>query len=98
MGGDDGPGTERPTDGRRLPRGRAGRAVSSSGQCPTPASPEGPERFQDGQYVTLAGIVASSRTRTTKNGRLMCYIQFEDDSGAMSCWPSRGPWTRAAAI
>ena len=31
----------------------------------------GPERFADGQIVTLAGIVASRRTRTTKNGALM---------------------------
>ncbi len=43
----------------------------------------GPERFADGQIVTLAGIVASRRTRTTKNGALMAYVQLEDDTGSM---------------
>ena len=71
-----------PIDDYRDAARRAG-AVSIGAVMSDFASPEGPERFQDGQYVTLAGIVASSRTRTTKNGRLMCYIQFEDDSGAM---------------
>ena len=71
-----------PIDDYREAARRAG-AVSIGAVMSDFASPEGPERFQDGQYVTLAGIVASSRTRTTKNGRLMCYIQFEDDSGAM---------------
>ena len=47
------------------------------------ASEDGPARFADNQYITVAGVVNSFRTRTTKNNSLMSYIQFEDDSGAM---------------
>ncbi len=47
------------------------------------ANEAGPERFSDEQYVTIAGIVASKRTRTTKNGTLMAYIQLEDDTGTI---------------
>ena len=43
----------------------------------------GPRRFKDEQMVTVAGVVESSRTRTTKNNALMSYIQLEDDTGAM---------------
>jgi DNA polymerase-3 subunit alpha len=43
----------------------------------------GPTRFADNQYVTVAGVVASSRTRTTKSNTLMAYIQLEDDTGVM---------------
>ena len=42
---------------------------------------EGPEHFADNQPVLVAGIVASSRTRTTKNNSLMSYINLEDDTG-----------------
>ena len=31
----------------------------------------------------MAGVVASSKTRTTKNNTLMSYIQLEDDTGTM---------------
>ena len=40
-------------------------------------------RFSDGQNVLLAGVVASARTRTTKNNTLMCYVVLEDDTGSM---------------
>ena len=43
----------------------------------------GPQVFSDNQVVTVAGIIASQRTRTTKNNSLMCYAQLEDDSGTM---------------
>ncbi len=33
--------------------------------------------------MTVAGVVQSSRTRTTKSNTLMSYINLEDDSGAM---------------
>ena len=46
-------------------------------------SEEGPQRFRDGQPVTLAGVIQSHRTRTTKNNSLMCYVQLEDDSGTI---------------
>ncbi len=47
------------------------------------ADEEGPRRFADNQFVTLAGVIASSRTRTTRNNSLMSYIMLEDDTGSM---------------
>ena len=47
------------------------------------AAEDGPSRFSDNQYVNVAGVIASVRTRTTKNNTLMSYIQLEDDSGLM---------------
>ena len=47
------------------------------------AAEDGPRRFADNQSVTLAGVVASYRTRTTKNNALMSYVQLEDDTGTM---------------
>ena len=47
------------------------------------AAEDGPREFSDNQYVNLAGVIASSRTRPTKSNSLMCYIQLEDDSGTM---------------
>ncbi len=43
----------------------------------------GPRRYADGQAVTIAGVVASSRTRTTKKNTLMSYINLEDDTGSI---------------
>ena len=40
-------------------------------------------KYHDGQPVTVAGVVQSSRTRTTKSNSLMSYINLEDDTGAM---------------
>ena len=47
------------------------------------ASEEGPQAFSDNQTVTVAGVIDSHRTRTTKNNSLMCYVQLEDDSGTL---------------
>ena len=47
------------------------------------ASEDGPRRFEDGQSITVAGVVASYKTRTTRNNTLMSYINLEDDSGSM---------------
>ena len=47
------------------------------------ASTDGPSRYADNQYVTVAGVVSSTRTRTTKNNSLMSYIILEDDTGSM---------------
>ena len=47
------------------------------------AAEDGPSRFADNQYVTVAGVIASVKTRTTKNNSLMSYIQLEDDTGLM---------------
>lgn len=43
----------------------------------------GPTRFADGQRVTLAGVVTSSKTKTTKNNTLMAYVTVEDDTAAI---------------
>ncbi len=43
----------------------------------------GPIRFHDEQPITVAGIVTSSKTKTTKNNSLMAYVTVEDDSGSM---------------
>ncbi|MBQ3210283.1 MAG: DNA polymerase III subunit alpha [Oscillospiraceae bacterium] len=45
------------------------------------ASEDGPSRFSDNQYVTIAGVISSVKTRTTKNNSLMSYVQLEDDTG-----------------
>ena len=39
--------------------------------------------YPDGAVVTVAGVVQSSNTRTTKSNTLMSYIDLEDDTGAM---------------
>jgi DNA polymerase-3 subunit alpha len=44
---------------------------------------EGPETYRDGQRVTLAGVVATVKTKTTKNNTLMAYVTLEDDTGSM---------------
>lgn len=43
----------------------------------------GPERFHDNQWVKLAGVVASSKTKTTRNNSLMAYVVLEDETGSM---------------
>ena len=62
---------------------RAAGAVNIGAILSDFADENGPERFTDDQVVTIAGIVSSRRTRTTKNGSLMAYIQLEDDTGSM---------------
>ena len=47
------------------------------------SSEEGSTRFADGMPVTVAGIVASSKTRPTKNGSLMAYVVLEDETASM---------------
>ena len=39
--------------------------------------------YKDGQTVTIAGIVISSKTKATKNSSLMAYIKLEDDTGSI---------------
>ena len=43
----------------------------------------GPTRFADGQRVAIAGVITSSKTKTTKNNSLMAYVMVEDDTAAM---------------
>ena len=47
------------------------------------AQEEGPTRFSDGQKVRLAGVVTSSKTKTTKKNTLMAYVMLEDGTGSM---------------
>ena len=47
------------------------------------AAEGGPTRYADGQNVTIAGIVTSNRTRTTKNNTLMAYVVVEDEVASM---------------
>ena len=47
------------------------------------AAEDGPRQFRDNQTITLAGVIESFKTRTTKNNSLMSYIQLEDDSGSI---------------
>jgi len=52
------------------------------GDILTGVSGEGGEkRFQDEQYVTIAGVVSAYKTKTTRNNTLMAYITLGDDSG-----------------
>ncbi|MEG1789525.1 MAG: DNA polymerase III subunit alpha [Oscillospiraceae bacterium] len=71
-----------PMDEYREAARRAG-AVAIAAVMSDFAAEDGPRRFADNQYITLAGVVASKRTRTTKNNTLMCNIQLEDDTGTM---------------
>lgn len=43
----------------------------------------GPVRYGDGQYVTIAGVVISSKTKTTKNNTLMAYVMVEDSTASI---------------
>lgn len=47
------------------------------------AGEEGPERYRDGQKISLAGVISSYRTRTTKNNTLMAYVNLEDGTGSI---------------
>ena len=47
------------------------------------AAADGPASYADNQTVTVAGVVSSARTRTTKNNSLMSYIMLEDDTGSI---------------
>ncbi|MBQ7144278.1 MAG: DNA polymerase III subunit alpha, partial [Oscillospiraceae bacterium] len=47
------------------------------------AEESGPRRFNDGQYLNLAGVVRAYKTRATRNGSMMAYATLEDDSGSM---------------
>ena len=71
-----------PMDGYRDVVRRIG-AVSIGAVMGDFASEDGPRRFQDNQMITVAGVVQSARTRTTKNNTLMSYIMLEDDTGSM---------------
>ena len=39
--------------------------------------------FADEQVVTVAGVIQSVKTKTTRNNTLMAYVTVEDDTGSM---------------
>ncbi|SMC37500.1 DNA polymerase III subunit alpha [Papillibacter cinnamivorans] len=43
----------------------------------------GPSVYRDEQRITLAGVIGSVKTKTTRNNTLMAYVTIEDDSGSM---------------
>jgi len=44
---------------------------------------DGPQAYMDGQRVTIAGVISTYKTRTTRNNTLMAYVNLEDDTAAM---------------
>ncbi len=62
---------------------RQNRAVSIGSILADFDRDEGPETYQDGQRVVLAGVVVSVKTKTTKNNTLMAYVTVEDNTGAI---------------
>ena len=71
-----------PMDGYRE-LARASGAVQISRIMDDFAQEEGPTRFSDGQKVRLAGVVTSSKTKTTKKNTLMAYVMLADGTGSM---------------
>ena len=47
------------------------------------AREDGPAQFQDGQRITIAGIVSASKTRATRNNSMMAYVTVEDDTSSI---------------
>ncbi len=71
-----------PMDAYRAAARQAG-AVSIAAINEDFAREEGPQTFADGQRVTIAGIVTSSKTKTTRNNSLMAYVTVEDDTSSI---------------
>ncbi len=44
---------------------------------------DGPKEYRDEQRVSIAGVISTYRTRTTRNNTLMAYVKLEDDTAAM---------------
>ena len=47
------------------------------------AREDGPRQYRDEQRVTIAGVIATYKTRTTRNNTLMAYVNLEDDTASM---------------
>ncbi len=64
----------------------------------------GPTIFADEQLVTIAGVVISSKTKTTKKNTLMAYVTLEDDTGSMEmlcfarCLETSGSYLREGSV
>ena len=44
---------------------------------------DGPREYRDTQRVSIAGVISTYKTRTTRNNTLMAYVNLEDDTGGM---------------
>ena len=44
---------------------------------------DGPREYRDNQRVSIAGVISTYKTRTTRNNTLMAYVNLEDDTGGM---------------
>ncbi len=44
---------------------------------------EGPVQFADGQRLSIAGVVTSSKTKMTKKNTMMAYVTLEDGTGSI---------------
>ena len=62
---------------------KAGHAVSIGSILNDFAREDGPQTYRDEQRIIVAGIVASAKTKTTKNNSLMAYVTVEDDTASM---------------
>ena len=64
----------------------------------------GPTTFADEQKVAIAGVVTSSKTKTTKKNTLMAYVVLEDDTGSMEmlcftrCLESYGSYLKEGQV
>ena len=47
------------------------------------AQETGPTSFADGQRLSIAGVVTSSKVKTTRSNTLMAYVTVEDSTGTM---------------
>ena len=47
--------------------------------------------------MTVAGVIATYKTRTTRNNTLMAYVNLEDDTASMELCASPGCWGRVEA-
>ena len=62
---------------------RASHAVSIGSILNDFAREDGPQTYRDEQRIIIAGVVASAKTKTTKNNSLMAYVTVEDDTASM---------------
>ena len=62
---------------------RASHAVSIGSILNDFAREDGPQTYRDEQRIIIAGVVASVKTKTTKNNSLMAYVTVEDDTASM---------------
>ncbi|MBR3561727.1 MAG: DNA polymerase III subunit alpha [Oscillospiraceae bacterium] len=64
----------------------------------------GPTIYADDQKISIAGVVTSSKTKTTKKNTLMAYVVLEDDTGSMEmlcfarCLENYGSYLREGQV